>query len=123
MVVTDCKKCHKAHMPKKVTYASETPSKDCAACHKKALDLLAASKVKHNALACAFCHQVEHRTIPKCQDCHGSPHAAGIMRKFQKCGECHSIAHDLNNWPETQKREPLKEEPKEVQKEAPKKKK
>jgi hypothetical protein len=36
--------------------------------------------------------------VPKCQDCHGSPHPAGIMAKFPKCGECHNIAHDLNNW-------------------------
>jgi hypothetical protein len=41
------------------------------------------------------------------------------MKKFQKCGECHNIAHDLNNWAATQP----KEAPKEVQKEAPKKKK
>jgi hypothetical protein len=119
MVVADCKKCHKAHMPKQVTYASDTPSKDCGTCHKKALDLLGSSKAKHNALACAFCHQEKHKTIPKCQDCHGSPHAAGIMRKFQKCGECHNIAHDLNNWPATQPKEATKE----VQREAPKKKK
>jgi len=123
MVVADCKKCHKAHMPKQVTYASDTPSKDCGICHKKALDLLSSSKAKHSALACAFCHQEKHKTIPKCQDCHGSPHAAGIMRKFQKCGECHNIAHDLNNWPSTQPKEAIKEVPKEVKKEAPKKKK
>jgi hypothetical protein len=36
--------------------------------------------------------------VPKCQDCHGVPHAAGIMSKFPKCGDCHGIAHDLNNW-------------------------
>lgn len=120
MVVADCKKCHKAHMPKQVTYAADTPSKDCGTCHKNALNLLASSKAKHNALACAFCHQEKHKTIPKCQDCHGSPHAAGIMKKFQKCGDCHNIAHDLNNWQVTQS----KEAPKEViQKETPKKKK
>ena len=45
------------------------------------------------------------------------------MRKFQKCGECHNIAHDLNNWPSTQPKEAVKEVPKEVKKEAPKKKK
>lgn len=122
MAVTACRKCHKAHMPTHVTYAADTPSKDCAACHKTALDLLASSTVKHNTLACAFCHQEVHRTIPKCQDCHGSPHAAGIMRKFQKCGECHSIAHDLNNWTVAQQKEVVKEGPKEAQREAPKKK-
>ena len=123
MVAADCKKCHKAHMPKQVTYTSDTPSKSCGVCHSKALDLLSASKAKHSALACAFCHQEKHKTIPKCQDCHGTPHAAGIMRKFQKCGECHNIAHDLNNWPATTTKEAVKEVPKEVKKEAPKKKK
>ncbi len=101
MTAADCKKCHKPHMPLVVTYAADTPSKDCGACHGKVLSLLSASKAKHKALACAFCHQEKHKTVPKCQDCHGSPHPAGIMAKFPRCGECHNIAHDLNNWPVT----------------------
>jgi len=112
MTVTDCKKCHKAHMPKVVTYADDVPSKDCSACHKRAFDLLSSGETKHKAFACAFCHQEKHKTVPNCQDCHGSLHPAGIMAKFPKCGDCHSIAHDLNNWPVT----------KEAPKEAPKKK-
>lgn len=115
MVVADCKKCHKAHMPKAVTYTAEIPSKDCGACHKNALDLLSASAAKHKTLACAFCHQEKHKMVPKCQDCHGAPHPAGMMAKFPKCGECHKVAHDLNNWTAAA----IKEEPKE----APKKKK
>ncbi len=98
MTAADCKKCHKPHMPTQVTYAAETPSKDCGACHSKVLSMLNASKTKHTALACAACHQEKHKMVPKCQDCHGSPHPAGIMAKFPKCGECHNIAHDLNNW-------------------------
>jgi len=108
MVVSDCKKCHKAHIPKQVAYAADTPSKDCGSCHKQALDLLGSNKTKHNVLACAFCHQERHKMIPDCKDCHGAPHAAGIMAKFQKCSDCHNIAHDVNNWPETHP----KEEPK-----------
>jgi hypothetical protein len=110
MVVADCKKCHKAHMPKDVAYSSDVPSKDCGSCHSKALELLSASKTKHSAFACAFCHQEKHRMVPKCQDCHGTPHPAGIMRKFPRCGECHNIAHDLNNWPATQSKETPKKE-------------
>ncbi len=121
MVVADCKKCHKAHMPKQVTYAADTPSKDCGTCHKKAFDLLGASQAKHKALTCAFCHQEKHKTVPHCQDCHGTPHPAGIMKKFPKCGECHNIAHDLNNWSQAQPKEAAKEAPK--PKEVPKKKK
>lgn len=94
----DCKKCHKAHQPKNVTYGSDTPSKQCGACHSKALSLLNASKAKHKSLLCVTCHQEKHKMVPKCQDCHGVPHAAGIMSKFPKCGDCHGIAHDLNNW-------------------------
>ncbi len=102
MAVSECTKCHKAHMPKVVTYSDDVPSKDCAACHSKAFDLLVSSKAKHKTFACAFCHQQKHKMVPRCQDCHGSPHPEGIMRKFQKCGECHKIAHDLNNWSVTQ---------------------
>lgn len=94
----DCKKCHKAHQPKNVAYGSDTPSKQCGACHSKALNLLVASKAKHKSLLCVTCHQEKHKMVPKCQDCHGVPHASGIMAKFPKCGDCHGIAHDLNNW-------------------------
>lgn len=108
MTAADCKKCHKAHQPLNVTYADTTPNKDCGACHKKAHDMLSASSAKHKTLACAYCHKTKHRTVPKCQDCHGSPHPAGIMAKFPKCGECHNIAHDLNNWPPKAEAAPAK---------------
>jgi len=101
MTASDCKKCHKPHMPAVVTYAADIPSKDCGACHSQIMSLLAASKAKHGTLACAFCHQEKHKTVPACQDCHGSPHAATIMARFPKCSKCHNIAHDLNHWPET----------------------
>lgn len=106
MVQADCKKCHKAHMPKAVTYGSDVPNKNCGACHKRAFDLLAASKAKHRTLACVYCHKDKHRTVPKCQDCHGVPHPAGMMSRFPKCSECHNIAHDLNNWSATGQKAP-----------------
>lgn len=96
MPAADCGRCHKAHMPRVVTYAANTPSRDCSACHKRALDLLRASESKHRRFECAFCHQVNHKMVPGCQDCHGSPHPAGMMVKFPECGECHNTAHDLN---------------------------
>lgn len=99
IVAADCQKCHKPHMPKAVTYADSTPSKQCAACHRKAYDLLAASKAKHSKLPCTKCHVAKHKMVPKCQDCHGTPHPAGMMAKFSGCKECHYIAHDLNNLP------------------------
>ena len=101
MTPSDCKKCHKAHMPQQVIYASDTPSKDCGVCHRNALNLLSAGESRHKSLTCASCHQERHRMVPACAECHGVPHAAGIMARFPKCGDCHKIAHDLNNWPET----------------------
>ncbi len=98
MVQADCKKCHKAHMPKVVTYGTDLPSKDCAACHKKAFDLLNANPSKHKTLSCVYCHQGKHKMVPTCQSCHGTPHPAGMLAKFPKCGDCHSIGHDLNRW-------------------------
>lgn len=112
MAASDCGKCHKAHMPKVIMYNADVPSKLCSACHKKAFDLLSASATKHKPQTCAFCHQERHKMIPECQSCHGSPHPAGIMVKFPKCGECHKTAHDLNNWPVT----PRKDAPKAVKK-------
>ncbi len=103
MTADDCKKCHKPHMPTVVTYAADIPSRDCGACHGQVVILLSASKAKHRTLACAFCHQQKHKMVPNCQDCHGSPHPAGMMARFPKCGTCHNIAHDLNHWPETNK--------------------
>jgi predicted nucleic acid binding AN1-type Zn finger protein len=98
-------------MPKIVTYVAEIPSKDCGACHKRALDLLTASKAKHKTFACAFCHQVKHKMVPQCQDCHGAPHPAGMLAKFKNCGECHNLAHDLNNWSAVEKKEAPKAAP------------
>lgn len=94
-VVAGCEKCHDAHMPRAVTYAPDIPSKDCGFCHKKPAELLGSGNSKHKSFECAFCHQDKHRIVPACQDCHGSPHPAGIMKKFPVCGECHNIAHDL----------------------------
>lgn len=94
----DCKKCHQAHMPKNIAYNDKTPSKDCAACHKAAYTLLTASTFKHKNLSCVACHQAKHKMVPQCQSCHGTPHPAPMLAQFPKCGFCHSIAHDLNNY-------------------------
>jgi predicted CXXCH cytochrome family protein len=102
MPATDCNKCHKAHMPKNVMYSAETPAATCGACHKKALDLLKSSTAKHKNFTCAFCHPDKHKYVPKCQDCHGTPHPAGMHTKFPKCGDCHGIAHNVNHWSKTE---------------------
>lgn len=98
MTKDDCTKCHKAHMPKDVAYDGNISSEFCAACHKQPFEQLAATTTKHKTRKCATCHQEKHKMVPKCQLCHGDKHPAGIMTKFTKCGDCHNIAHDLNNW-------------------------
>jgi hypothetical protein len=110
MAVSDCRKCHNAHKPKLVMYAADTPSVNCSSCHKHAADLLNSSRTKHASIACASCHQGKHKMVPKCQDCHGTPHPGGLMARFPKCGDCHMIAHDLNNWPPIAQKETPKEE-------------
>jgi len=98
MTASDCRTCHQAHMPTAVAYGADVPSASCGACHQKALGLLNASTAKHSKLACAFCHPEKHKYVPKCEDCHGQPHPAGIHAKFPKCGDCHGIAHSINSW-------------------------
>jgi hypothetical protein len=96
LAASDCKKCHKPHAPTQVAYADDIPSKDCGMCHSDVLKTLASSNAKHKTFTCAFCHKEKHKMVPTCQSCHGSPHSAGIMRKFSKCSSCHNLAHALN---------------------------
>ncbi len=99
MAQADCKACHQAHKPLALNYGPQTPSVFCAACHDDVYLQLQASKTKHAALDCAFCHQNKHKTVPQCSDCHGLPHPETMHQKFPVCGQCHNTAHDLNNWP------------------------
>ena len=94
----DCSKCHKAHMPLVVTYGPDTPNKDCGACHSKEFKLLEASPTKHHNVSCVQCHNDVHKTVPKCQKCHGEPHPKGILSRFPSCLSCHKDPHDLNDW-------------------------
>jgi predicted CXXCH cytochrome family protein len=76
--IPDCVDCHEPHS-EAVTQA------DCATCHKphKPLELMYPPSTASTL----------------CAACHGQPHAASMHERFPKCGECHNIAHDLNNWP------------------------
>ncbi|NDY41406.1 cytochrome C [Dissulfurirhabdus thermomarina] len=98
MVQADCTRCHRAHMPLQVAYAPDLPAALCAACHEEKAALLAAGGTRHKDLGCAKCHQAKHKMVPKCADCHGVPHPAGILAKFPRCEDCHKDAHDLNHW-------------------------
>jgi len=92
----DCLTCHKAHMPKNVTYPANTASSNCSGCHAAAYEKLKKSPAKHAKLECATCHQEKHKMIPQCQSCHGpKPHAAAMHQSFPKCSQCHGTAHEL----------------------------
>jgi len=92
---SDCLTCHNPHKPLQVAYPDNVASENCAACHGVAFDMLRASNAKHKTFECAFCHAKVHKTVPKCQDCHGMPHPAGIHNKFPVCGSCHGVAHNI----------------------------
>ena len=91
-----CKSCHPVHMPLDITYVNEeTPSHYCTGCHEEAGTLLQKNTTKHHDLACTYCHQNKHKTVPPCTQCHGKPHPDAMLKKFPECGNCHSTAHDL----------------------------
>lgn len=90
-----CTKCHPVHKPKLVTYGSETPNAACAACHGAIADKLKKSPAKHATVSCATCHQDRHKAIPKCTDCHASPHPPAFLERFPTCLTCHMDPHDL----------------------------
>lgn len=95
MTMNDCTSCHPVHMPLVISYAEDTPSRSCAACHEDVYNKLSANTAKHSQLQCAKCHRAKHKTIPKCQDCHGLPHPAALMAKFPVCLDCHGSPHNL----------------------------
>jgi hypothetical protein len=90
-----CVSCHPVHMPLVVTYDDKTPSGYCGGCHEEALTLLMANTTKHHDLSCVYCHKDKHKVVPPCFACHSKPHSDAMMKKFPKCGDCHSTAHDL----------------------------
>jgi predicted CXXCH cytochrome family protein len=98
MSQADCRVCHQVHMPTLLNYGPQTASTLCASCHQEAYTLVTGTKTKHRTVPCASCHPGTHKAISPCTACHGTPHAAGMHQRFPKCGDCHSTAHDLNNW-------------------------
>jgi hypothetical protein len=95
MTNKDCLVCHPAHQPRTITYGADMPNKNCAACHKSITDTLMSTNTKHSKQACVFCHKEKHGYVPACETCHGVPHPASMLAKFQKCNMCHMSAHSL----------------------------
>nr|MBF0222471.1 hypothetical protein [Desulfobulbaceae bacterium] len=79
----------------------------CAQCHIGVFNLLKTQGQRHQK-DCTFCHEVYHTyapgkveyqdAIPKCKDCHGTPH--GDLEFVQDCSKCHSNAHSPINLPD-----------------------
>lgn len=95
MTNDDCQTCHPAHQPRTITYGTDMPSVQCSSCHTTIYGQISDGTSKHSTLACVYCHKEKHAYVPACEDCHGSPHPASMMAKFNKCGMCHMNAHTL----------------------------
>lgn len=91
----DCLLCHKPHMPTVVRYPDTLSVSYCSGCHARQTKSLQNTTLKHSTFRCAFCHRLQHKTIPVCATCHGAPHAAALHRKFPDCRICHNGAHGL----------------------------
>ncbi len=96
----ECLVCHRPHSAKNILpYPEETDNKVCGSCHDEVFDNLQVNLTKHSELQCATCHTV-HGEIPKCQDCHESPHGKKMHKKFADCLECHVDPHNMPVEPE-----------------------
>ncbi len=91
----NCLSCHRnPHKPLNILPPDNTPVAYCGACHDEIAAKLVKMEYKHGKLLCVYCHKGQHPTVPKCQDCHGTPHGAGIL-KGRACLDCHRDPHDL----------------------------
>ncbi len=95
MKYEDCLRCHNPHMAAVVKYGSDIPNHYCGGCHGKEVGVLAANTTKHHDLACVYCHKDQHKTVPPCTACHGTPHSPDIHGKFPNCKDCHNDPHGL----------------------------
>jgi len=93
--VIDCANCHPAHSPLQIVPTGYIPVTFCMVCHKKQASDLAETNTNHRGINCVFCHNGVHPSIPRCQDCHGLPHAKSIHRQYRGCLDCHGDAHRL----------------------------
>jgi hypothetical protein len=77
-----------------ISYASTVEGKVCGGCQNGA-DHLLLQQTKHSALACAVCHP-GHGRLPA--GIAMGPHSVTIHERYGgACGDCHSIAHDVQN--------------------------
>ncbi|MDA8163894.1 MAG: hypothetical protein M0017_02515 [Desulfobacteraceae bacterium] len=92
--VAACLGCHPAHKPLQVTYDTKADPATCGSCHDKVYGEWRATASKHGKVNCAECH-TSHGFVPQCASCHGQPHDAALLKKFQGCLACHIDVHNL----------------------------
>ena len=90
-----CLKCHPVHKPLQITYEKDVPAVTCGSCHQKVYSTWQKTPSKHGKVNCATCHHSKHRNIPKCGECHGTPHTKEFHVRFPNCLSCHLDVHDL----------------------------
>ena len=91
-----CLICHPPHKALQIIYPEDIPQESCIGCHQNASQALKGSGTKHADVSCTKCHPEKHRAIMKCEGCHGEPHDAAMLQEFRICGQCHGIAHTLD---------------------------
>jgi len=98
MSAASCAGCHAGHDVTRVVHRATMPDSYCAPCHGDVLDTLQASRSLHVGVSCVLCHQDEHSAAPKgCTHCHRGTHPQHVMRRPDRCGECHNTAHDIED--------------------------
>ena len=85
--MTACKTCHqKPHAPL-ASLDIEQLLPFCAKCHPGPAGQLKEHPGSHSKLSCNACHSKYHGNIPKCTNCHATPHTKYVDNKG--CVNCH----------------------------------
>ncbi len=97
MTAATCAQCHAGHDVTRVAHTATMPTTYCAPCHGDVVDTLRASRSLHMGVTCVLCHQREHAAQPKaCDHCHRGTHPQHVMRRPERCRECHGTAHEID---------------------------
>ena len=91
---TACTPCHPVHKPKEIIFNKDSGALTCGACHSPVYQKWEKTPSRHGKVNCTICH-TRHGLIPKCADCHGTPHNAVLHERFPKCLTCHQDVHDI----------------------------
>ncbi len=99
MTQANCATCHQAHQPLELTYPATADHSFVPHVMIRSLRLFLPARPN---TARSLAQPVTRPSIKLCLSVTNAtvmPHAASMHERFPKCGECHNVAHDLNNWP------------------------